>query len=144
MNAGTGLWFLRPHLCRDVSVVKRSAYIRFYNSTKCLARLAALPRGKGFNESCGSLGSRGYKSSLKLSLKAVRESALPHDHQVAERIKALEGAEALKYPRIESSSDAVSIKEYHSRYKNIKDSEKQTIHTVRGRLISYFIMIIVN
>lgn len=130
MNAGTGLPFLRPHLFKDVSVVSRFAYIRFYNSTKCWAHPAVLPRRKDFNETCGSLETRRYKSSLK----PLPIAPISSDSQVAQRVKALQSVEALNYPRIAFSSDAVSIKEYISSYKHLKTAEKQTILTVRGRL----------
>jgi lysyl-tRNA synthetase class 2 len=137
MNASTGLRFLRPYLATELPITSRSAYIRFFHSTKCLGRSpVALKRVEATENIYSGVGCR-----KKPAANAADVAKFSPRHEVEERMKELNHSNALVYPRISShsSGSSMSISEYTDRFKHLKVGEMQEdfIVTIRGRLVSF-------
>lgn len=126
MNSTTGLRFLRPYLSKDVPVKQKSIYIRFFNSTRCLAEPGTSgPHWPATPASKLKLP----KTSKNKPVENIKDQA-----PVELRIKELENARALNYSRIKSIGYVLTIEEYQHRYKYMANGEKrpQDILTVNG------------
>jgi lysyl-tRNA synthetase class 2 len=128
MNANTGLRFLRPCLSAEVPNFQRSAYVRFYNSTRCLSQ-----------------AKRAEKDDLKTYSKAQRfpgsdlgaeKVQFAPRHEVEQRIVELEASRALEYPRIKNGSSEtdiiLSIREYVNDFKALCNERPLKTLTIRG------------
>ena len=116
MSANSGLRFLRPYLFTELPVTKKSAYIRFYNSTRRLANNSlARPETALANNETGDV-----KTSLKHKstpgrgqIKDAKTLAqLKPRPEVKQRIEELEKTKALVYPRIEKANNVLTVAEY--------------------------------
>jgi hypothetical protein len=124
MNNTTGLRFLRPYLSKDVPVIRKSTYIRFFNTTtKCLAGPASKTKLSG------------TVKMKKVAVENIKDRA-----PVELRIKELEEARALNYPRIQSVGKVLTLEEFQRRYKDMAPREARTkdILTVNGMCSSGF------
>jgi lysyl-tRNA synthetase class 2 len=118
MSTLSGLRFLRPYLLNEVAVSRRSAYTRFFNSSRCLAR---------------ELNKSGVVR--KIGEKEINNES-EHLSGVQERIQELDKAQALQWPRIKDVGNAMRISEFAEKYKNIQNSEivNDGYVTLRGML----------
>jgi hypothetical protein len=99
MPSTTGLQFLRPYLSKDISISRKSIYIRFFNTTRCHA-------------------SRRAGEAPRKTLKNAQASVEINKDRgpIEERIKELEKGNALRYPRIQSQPLTLTVAEYRLRY----------------------------
>jgi lysyl-tRNA synthetase class 2 len=107
MSSSNSLRFLRPYLYKELPAARKSAYLRFFSSTRCR-----------FD------GADSRKISDELKAEGIPDW---------NRAQRLESAELLKWPRLERNASALSTKEFNSRYKTLSPSEsaKDSV-TVRG------------
>jgi hypothetical protein len=68
-------------------------------------------------------------------IKGVTAAPFRPRPEVKQRIKELENAEALVYPRIEKASKVLSVAEYERLYQQMKPDERRTedLVTLRGK-----------
>ncbi|TVY13853.1 Lysine--tRNA ligase, partial [Lachnellula arida] len=119
MTPSSGLRFLRPYLCKDLAVSRKHAYLRFFSSTRCL--------GKKSFQKIDSYGHDVLKG--KDGLK----------RNTNDRITKLEGANALKWPRIQNDMNSLTLTEYNEKYRRLQAGVELSDETVliRGRLMSF-------
>lgn len=131
----TGLKFLRPYLCKDINITKKSVYVRFYHNTKCMAGKAADATISTAEESRVTAGSPILPATILSDSKTVLRGEKQRI-SVNERIEALQHAKALSYPRIERDQDALTIKEFEQQYNSLEANNllHNVSRTVRGRL----------
>jgi len=133
MNVSTGMKFLRPYLCKDVHITKKSIYLRFYHNTKCMAE-------KSPEAPSSTVDISGVKAGSNISLinpLSDNQTVLKGEKQrisVRNRIEVLERAKALSYPRIEQDADALTLKEFGEKYNSLEanNSLHNDSRTVRG------------
>ncbi len=105
MSSLTGLRFLRPKLVlgKDVSAVRKSAYLSFFHTT-----------------------SRSLRKVEKQEDDAttMRDAGVRIRGDVKERVKELQMADALVWPRIKRWKGAVSVREFLERYKGLEAGER--------------------
>jgi lysyl-tRNA synthetase class 2 len=116
MNSSSGLRFLRPYLHNEITVSSKAAYIRFFNSTRCLSSVSNSSPVKPASVHHGNV-----------------EVAVPF--QVQERMKELKSVGALAWPRMQRDSNAVSIHTFIEEFSHLKPGEhlKNVTRTTRGR-----------
>lgn len=83
MSNSPGLRFLRPYLCKDLSVSTNRAYLRIFSDARCHKRTYS------------SLHAHGHDVSEKKEVSLQRRTN--------DRITKLESADGLKWPRIGSN-----------------------------------------
>lgn len=108
MSLRPRLRFLRPHVYRTLSPTRRDAYSLFYSAaTACLKRQP----------------NRAYSSTF-----AGEEE---------KRVKELQEANSLNYPRIKPDSNSITCAEFRTRYASLspKESQDSDIVTLRGTSI---------
>lgn len=125
MTASTGLQFLRPFLFTRPPVHIKSAYIRFFNISKCLTRPTS-PQKRNINTFTTTSGS--VIREPKLPLAPVTQFA-PR-HEVEERVKELEDAKALVYPRVGKHDRTLSVLEYREAYGHLEAGEECSTDTI--------------
>ncbi|KAH9215195.1 hypothetical protein DL95DRAFT_435709 [Leptodontidium sp. 2 PMI_412] len=117
MNSTTGLRFLRPYLQQDLPALKRTAYLRFFSSSR---------------------------SCLYLR-NSEKRAVAPHSHNkramksdVQGRIEELKKVQKLEWPRIKSDKDAMTLVEFTAKYIGMKPVEirKTDYVMLRGRVRS--------
>lgn len=76
----------------------------------------------------------GFTNTRK-PVKGVKAAPFRPRPEVKQRIKELENAEALVYPRIHLSSKVLTVAEYEELYKEMKPNERRTedLGTLRGK-----------
>jgi hypothetical protein len=115
MSTSPGLRFLRPYLCKDLSVPTNRAYLRFFSDTRCLNRgLYQYAQSSGHNVS--------------------KEKGGKLKRNTNDRLTKLEDTSALKWPRIQNDGKAMTVKEYTSKYEHLApgQSAKSDTVVVRG------------
>ncbi len=119
MSSITGLRFLRPKLAlgKDVSPVRKSAYLSFFHTT-----------------------SRRLQKVEKRENDAVttRDTDVKIRGDVKGRVKELQVADALLWPRIRRCNDVVTVREFLERYKSLKDGERNADTRVIRGIYLYF------
>jgi len=119
MSSTAGLRFLRPRTQNDLSTARKAAYLRFFSTSQSLL---------------GKKEKKSYKKGIELPAPT---SGLEVRAKVQERINELKAANALNWPRIKSSKDAMTIGEYLDNYgmmlptDNLEKSKEYVV--VRGR-----------
>ena len=110
------LQFLRPRARLIVSPASRDAFVSFYSAARSVKSRRTLP---------GHPTSDAHTYSTK---------ALTDDEK---RIKELQDAEALKYPRIRPDRNAISCAEFRTRYASLslKESRDSDTVTLRGTFL---------
>ena len=123
----TGLQFLRPFLSTG-SLVERSVYIRFFHTARSLARTNQRKLKLG---SPLLMNSKGFSTCLNVS-----SAQFTPRHEVEQRIKELEGANALVYPRLESYGRVLSIADFRKHYESIGfiNEKREEMTTLQGML----------
>ena len=144
MNKNTGLKFLRPYLCKDIHITKKSVYVRFYHNTKCMAGKAAEAPSSMAEESKLAAGPNLPPTLLPSiaqsdSKTVIRGSGEKQRISVNERIEVLKRAKALSYPRIERDNDALTLKEFSELYNSLEannnlHSDSKTVRGIVKRL----------
>jgi hypothetical protein len=134
MSGRSGLRFLCPYLLKDISVSRRSIYVRFFNTTRCLSNVTSFQ-----NPGPGRLRKR------VVGAVGINEDRGP----IEERIRELEEGRALGYPRIQRLPHSLSLLEYQRRYASLKANEKRPdeIVAVYGMCLSIsckFLMLIAH
>ena len=118
MNSTTGLRFLRPYLSPDVPVTRKAIYIRFFNTTRCLAKPSP----------------RQFPAAMSLKKKrqnTIRTVEINKDRAPIEaRIKELEAGKALGYPRIRSVPNTLTVVEYQRRYGSMLAGEQKPLEMI--------------
>jgi lysyl-tRNA synthetase class 2 len=115
MSATSCLRFLRPYLYQIVPITTKSAYLRFFNTTRCLE------------------GKRGPRIKNLASVVHSLDDSVEFRGAVEERIKELEAAKALVYPRIRRDDAALSCSDFLARYSNLHPGELKSEETVLVR-----------
>ncbi len=117
----TGLRFLRPYLCKDVTVARKLAYLRFFSLTR----------------PSRALRTRNMKNLSKVGVPL--EDGVEFHGGINERMEELKAANALEWPRIKRSPMAMTTKEFLVRYKDLRRGEhvKDDLVLIRGRLRSF-------
>jgi lysyl-tRNA synthetase class 2 len=116
MNSSSSLRFLRPYLHGESAVSTRSAWIRFFNTTRCLQSEESRPQAK-------------HKD--KQTFRTESSSSF----QVQERTRELRRTGALEWPRIMNDAQVVTLRDLTSKLIDIEAAEamKDDVFTVRGR-----------
>ena len=115
MSAASGLRFLRPCLHKDLPLRTKSAYLRFFSTTRCLEGKRG-PRVKNLAAVAHSLG-----------------DSVEFGGAVEERKRELEAANALVYPRIRRDDAAMSCSDFLGRYTSLHPGELKSDETVLVR-----------
>ena len=105
------LQFLRPRTYRTLSPARRDAYSLFYlAAAQCLRRQPAPIR---------------------------RTHSISFTGEEEKRVKELEEANSLNYPRVKPDSNAITCAEFRTRYASLspKESQDSDIVTLRGTSI---------
>ncbi|KUJ24569.1 lysyl-tRNA synthetase [Mollisia scopiformis] len=116
MNPSNGLRFLRPYLQKEVCAVSKSAYLRFFSTSR-----ARCHRGEKISTANAHNG----------SLRVVGDP-----RKLRERIDELKKAGALEWPRIKSDNETLRIADFEEKFKHIGINQKLPDELVRinGRL----------
>ena len=117
-STGT-LRFLRPYLSSEVLLARKSSYIRFFKSTRCLAE------SKGRSDDSRAPKSREKSKNTWRVLDANEDRA-----SIEARIKELDNGNALSYPRVQRPRHAVTLEEYQRRYGAMTAGEKRPSEAV--------------
>jgi lysyl-tRNA synthetase class 2 len=106
MNSSSGLRFLRPYLHSDVAAVRKSVYIRFFNTTRCLAKII-------------------HKDPTEREEPPARGQT---------RSDELKNADALRWPRIRRDKHYMYALEFSQKYVNLKAGSRMrdTYCCIRG------------
>lgn len=114
MNSSTGLRFLRPYLQKDLPAATKTAYLRFFSTSRALC-----------HENTAVKAISDHPSRLK----EVRA-------ELQERIVELKNAGALQWPRIQKDKTTLRISTFSKKYSYLQPKDKLADHTVRinGRL----------
>jgi hypothetical protein len=104
MKSSTGLRFLRPYLCENLVVSRKTAYLRFFNSTQCMANLP--PKAK-----TAEWGQVAEEHNRPLSRILTYKS-----HDVKERVEELASSTALDYPRIKYTHPGMTCRDFCHQY----------------------------
>lgn len=113
MPSTAGLQFLRPYLSKDISISRKSIYIRFFNITRCHSSRSPYK----FSEA--PVRSRKSKNTLGTA-EINKDRGL-----IEARIKELEKGKALRYPRIQSLPNTLTVAEYQRRYASMTPREEK-------------------
>lgn len=111
------LQFLRPYLSPSLPATKKSIYIRFFNTTRCLARI--VPSSQEYR---GDAVHFGRKKSSKWSAEIDKDRA-----PIEARIEELRKGGALGYPRIQAVPNTMTVWEFQRQYANMEASEKMPL-----------------
>lgn len=108
-----GLRFLRPYLCKELQVSHRTTYIRLFNTSCVQYEKNRTRKRRPMYGSEETIGSRG---------------------DVINRIEHLKKEDGLKWPRIESSLNAMSCADFHQQYHALKHGKtlNDTFVVLRG------------
>lgn len=131
MNVNTGLRFLRPYLFAELSSASRSAYIRFYHSTRYLAKPETRPRGvDGINTPDLPRDERS-----KPAICNTTPAQFAPRYAVQQRLTELKEFEALLYPRIQRLGKVITVAEFLDSYRDMKTGEKrpEELITIQGK-----------
>src|SRR5882724_7358670 len=104
MNPAAGLRFLRPRLHSDLSPARKAAHLRFSSTSQFVKRYA-------------------YTSRKIRNLNAYKHyisDGIEFRGEVQERIKELQAANALEWPRIKSDKEAMRIEEFLAKYDGLE------------------------
>ena len=115
MSAASGFRFLRPYLCKSLPIKTKTAYIRFFNTTRCLEK----KRGP-------------HIKNLAAVAQSLDES-IEFRGAVGERKRELEAANALVYPRIRGDDATLSCSDFLERYSSLHPGELKAEETVLVR-----------
>lgn len=110
--SSSGLRFLRPCLNLELTASTKAAYRSFYTSARCLAAKQSKP------------------------VDEVLQTGKAFRIAVQERINELDAGGALKYPRIKSSEQALSIQEFVKKHETGQIDEESEKLVVRARVMS--------
>ncbi|OBT52943.1 lysyl-tRNA synthetase [Pseudogymnoascus sp. 24MN13] len=133
MTARPLLKFLYPRTHRDLSFATKDAYMLFYSTGRNLTGLSRSPsRASGWS-TCTYSTKAGAPTEESKGTSIGKRS---DDFQ--QRLKELQNANALKYPRIQPDRNAISCAEFKKRYAvlNPEESRESDNVTLRGRLYS--------
>jgi lysyl-tRNA synthetase, class II len=123
MNSTTGLRFLRPSLHNDLSSARKAAYLRFFSTSRSLLGMGAAPR----------------KARNLNAIGQPIHDGIEFRGSIKDRIAELKAAKALKWPRIKSDKDAMTIDAFLRKYADLqpKESRDKDYVLVRGRLRAF-------
>lgn len=131
MTARPLLKFLYPRTHRDLSFATKDAYILFYSTGRNLTGLSRSP-------SCASGWSTcAYSTKAGASAEESKGTSIgKKSDDFQQRLKELQNANALKYPRIQPDRNAISCAEFKKRYAvlNPEESRESDNVTLRGML----------
>ena len=117
MPSSTGLRFLRPYLSKDIPITRKFIYIRFFNTTRCLADPD--PRKV--------LGALKHTSIERKPFDVeINDDRAP----IEARIKELEKGNALRYPRIQRLPHTLTVEEYRRQYGSMTYADKRSREVV--------------
>lgn len=101
----SGLRFLRPYLQKDVSAAKKSAYLRFFSSSRAVCH-QRIPRKSG------NVAAYGQPFNARTHITEFGT-------KIQERIDELKKVDALRWPRIESDNNTLRISEFLEKYDHL-------------------------
>jgi lysyl-tRNA synthetase class 2 len=117
MNSSNGLRFLRPYLKKDLPAATKSAYLRFFSTSRAL---------------CLQDAAAARHAVVKTQLTQSTELRA----KLQERIDELNKAGALEWPRIQGDKNTLRIADFNEKYDYLQTNDRISDHTVRinGRL----------
>ena len=126
MQTSQALGFLRPSPCRALPVTHKQLYLRFFHTTRWLGNTVKAQKHK---EAQSTRDSPSVKSFENAELRKT----------VDERVKELEAANALLYPRIKKENSAISCAEFNKQYSGLRSGETRQDDkvVVRGRMMAH-------
>jgi lysyl-tRNA synthetase class 2 len=104
MNS-SGLRFLRPYLQKDVPAASKSAYLRFFSTSRAVCH-------RGLPLRSGNVAAYGKPFNAKTHITEFGTKK-------QERIDELKKVDALRWPRIESDSNTLRIADFHEKYSKL-------------------------
>lgn len=131
MTARPLLKFLYPRTHRDLSFATKDAYILFYSTGRNLTGLSRSPsRALGWS-TCTYSTKAGAPTEESKGTSIGKKS-----DDIQQRLKELQNADALKYPRIQPDRNAISCADFKKRYAvlNPEESRESDNVTLRGML----------
>jgi hypothetical protein len=115
MSTSPGLRFLRPYLCKDLSVPTNRAYLRFFSDTR-------------------RLNNKHHEFAQSSGHNVTKEKGVKLKRNTNDRLTKLENTNALVWPRIQNDGKSMTLKEYASKYEYLTPgaSAKGDTVVVRG------------
>lgn len=110
----SSLQFLRPYLSPSLPATRKSIYIRFFNTTRCLARTVPPAQAKR------NVAVRGGKRKRLQWQAEINKDRAP----VENRIEELRQGEALGYPRFQATPNTMTILEFQQQYESVKSTDR--------------------
>ncbi|KAI0007763.1 lysyl-tRNA synthetase [Xylariaceae sp. FL0662B] len=128
MNHGQCLKFLRPYLC-EAPPTRTAAYARFFSAAHGDAVLAERTRD---SRPCRSI-------RISAPREAAKDGETPSSSRavtVKGRVQKLTDYDALRYPRLGSRPNRMSIPEFRSKYRDIASVPAEEKVLLEGRVMS--------
>ncbi|KAE8450613.1 hypothetical protein EG329_005957 [Mollisiaceae sp. DMI_Dod_QoI] len=126
MNPSSGLRFLRPYLQKDLHAARKSAYLRFFSTSR-----ARCHRGASKHDNLGA-----HKTPVD-QLSQITEFR----GNIQQRINELKDADALRWPRIESDIHTLRIQDFNEKYEHLTINDRNPDFVrINGRLKGFRVL----
>jgi hypothetical protein len=132
MTARPLLRFLYPGTHRDLSLATKDAYVLFYSAGRGLTGLSRSPSRRPLGWSTCTYSTKAGTPIEESTGTSIGKKS----DDIQQRLKELQNANALKYPRIQPDRNAISCAEFKKRYAvlNPEESRESDNVTLRGML----------